>query len=217
MAEHDVSSLTDKLMSRTQGGPGLQRVSMPDGGEAYSGPLADKALKALGARAFTVDKSVILNRAFDRASAEDTALYAHEKFHERMAGSKSSDAEGGASHGGKDSEEMAARAIESMVHRAKQGEDFGSIMGDVNSGAMDSDAMGGAKEDDASKATVSSALIGGDKDRDPMDGYKAMLKEGFTHYQIVAQLKDEVIHALDRINDEQVFRSAESSFLGPVT
>jgi hypothetical protein len=209
--------LAQRLMARNAGGPGLHRVSMPDGGEAYSGPLANRALKALGARAFTVDKSVIVDRAFDRAKGEDQALYAHERFHQRESAHKAEGGEEGASHGGKDAEEMAARAIESMVlHRAKQGEDFGSIMGDVNSGAMDDAAKGGGGEggeDDPKKAKVVGALIGGGKDRDPMDGYKAMLKDGRTHWQIVNELKDHVIATLDRLNEEHEFRTTDASFL----
>ena len=207
------TSLASRLMSRSQGGPGLQRISMPDGGEAYSGPLASKALKALGARAFTVDKSVILDRAFDRAKSEDVAVYAHERFHERMAQHKGDEAENGASHGGVDAEESAARAIESMVlHRAKQGEDFGSIMGDVNSGAMD-DAAKSGEEHDPKKTKVAAALIGGGEDRDPMDGYKALLKDGRNHWQIVNELKDHVVATLDRLNEEHEFRAADDSFL----
>jgi len=205
--------LAQRLMARNAGGPGLHRVSMPDGGEAYSGPLANRALKALGARAFTVDKSVIVDRAFDRAKGEDQALYAHERFHQRESDHKAEGDEG-ASHGGKDAEEMAARAIESMVlHRSAQGEDFGSIMGDVNSGAMDDAAKDGGGENDPKKTKVSGALIGGGKDRDPMEGYKAMIKDGLNHWQIVGELKDHVVSTLDRINEEHEFRSAESSFL----
>jgi len=220
------SPLSQRLMSRQAGGPGLHRVSMADGGEAYSGALADRALGALGARAFTVDKSVIVNRSFDRAKAEDQALYAHERFHQRAAGQKAEGAEGGASHDGKDAEEMAARAMEAMVlHRAKGGDDFGSIMSDVNSGSMDDAAKGGGRGgeggegggNDPKKAKVSGALIGGGKDRDPMDGYKALLKDGRTHWQIVNELKDYVVVALERISEEHEFRSAEGSFLSGET
>jgi hypothetical protein len=204
--------LASRISARSQNAPGLHRVSLPDGGEAYSGPLASRALAALGARAFTVDKSVILDRAFNRSNPEDQALYAHERFHERMAAGKSDSAENGASHGGKDAEEMAARAIESMVlHRATKGEDFGAIMSDVNSGAMDGKAKDGGKDSD--KEMVSMALIGGDKDRDPMEGYKAMMKDGRTHWQIINELKDHVIAALERVNDENEFRTADGAFL----
>ncbi len=211
------TGLSKRLMARQGGGPGLHRVSMPDGGEAYSGALASRALGALGARAFTVDKSIIVDRAFDRAKGEDQALYAHERFHQRESAHKAEGGDEGASHGGKDAEEMAARAIEGMVlHRSKQGDDFGSIMGDVNSGAMDDAAKGGGGgggKKDPKKAEVSGALIGGGKDRDPMEGYKAMIKGGLNHWQIVNELKDHVVSTLDGLNEEHEFRSAESSFL----
>jgi len=214
------SSLASRLMSR-HGGPGLHRVSMPDGGEAYSGPLAQRALRTLGARAFTVDRSIIVSRAFDRDNPEDMGLYAHERFHQREAQGKSEDAENGADHDGRDAEEIAARAIERMVvHRARGGEDFGTVMRSVNSGEMDDAAKGkkgegeGEGEEDPNKPKVSKAVIGGDKDRDPMDGYKAMMKDGRTHWQIVNELKDHVMAALDRLNHEHAFRTTRHDFFG---
>ncbi len=48
---------------------------------------------------------------------------------------------------------------------------------------------------------------------DPMDGYKALLKDGRTHWQIVNELKDHVISSLGRLNEEHEFRSSEGSFL----
>ncbi len=216
-------SLASRLMSR-QSAPGLHRVSMPDGGEAYSGPLAQRALRTLGARAFTVDRSVILSRSFDRNNPEDMALYAHERFHQREAQGKAEEAENGASHGGRDAEEIAARAIERMVvHRARSGEDFGSVMRSVNSGEMDDQAKGGGGPggegegeggDDPNKPKVSKALIGGNKDRDPMEGYKALMKDGRTHWQIVNELKDHVVRTLERISDEHSFRSTRHDFFG---
>ena len=213
------SALSNRLMQRNQGGPGLHRVSMPDGGEAYSGALADRALNTLGARAFTMDESVIVGRSFDRAKGEDQALYAHERFHQREASHKAEGAEFGASHGGRDAEEMAARAMEAMVlHRAQQGEDFGSIMSDVNSGSMDDAAKAGEgasgdQADDPTRSTVPGALLDGGQDRDPMEGYKAMLNDGLTHWQIVNELKDHVLMTLDRINEEHEFRASEKSIL----
>ena len=57
-------SITSRLASRSARAP-LQRRSMPGGGEVWEGPLASKALKALGARAMTVDSSIIVGDDFD--------------------------------------------------------------------------------------------------------------------------------------------------------
>ena len=221
MSDEADGSLASRLMSR-HGGPGLHRVSMPDGGEAYSGPLAQRALRTLGARAFTVDRSIIVARSFDRDNPEDMGLYAHERFHQREAQHKSEDAENGASHDGRDAEEIAARAIERMVvHRARGGEDFGTVMRSVNSGEMDDKAKGGGGgggegegKEDSNAEKVSKAVIVGDKDRDPMDGYKALMRDGRSHWQIVNELKDHVIGTLDRLGTEHSFRSTRHDFFG---
>ena len=57
----------------------LQRVTVPGGGEAFTGPVASRALDALGARAMTLDRSVIVSEDFDPSKAEDKALLAHEE------------------------------------------------------------------------------------------------------------------------------------------
>lgn len=211
MSEEGSGSLANRLMSRN-GGPGLQRVSMPDGGEAYSGPLAQRALNTLGARAFTVDRSVILSRNFDRDNPEDMGLYAHEAFHQRMAAHRSADAEGGASHDGRDAEEIAARKMERMVvHQAKQGADFGSTMGKVHSGEMDDAAKGGSRGPDASKGdgageSGAPAAEGGAGKPDAMKGYWALRKKGHSHERIVDDLKRHVMAEMERQQEEQAFR-----------
>ena len=59
----------------------LRRVAMPDGGEVYRGDIATRALESLGARAFTVDRTIVVGEDFDPYDAEDAALYAHEMYH----------------------------------------------------------------------------------------------------------------------------------------
>ena len=87
---------------------------MPGGGSVYRGEVASRALKAVGARAMTVDRSIIVSEDFDPARPEDQALYAHEQYHVEHSGG-----EGG--HSVRDAEEVAARATEAMVfHRAKE-------------------------------------------------------------------------------------------------
>ena len=95
-------STTDRLMARNAG---LSRKTMADGGEVFQGALASRALKAVGARAMTMDGNIFVNEGFG-GTPEDQALYAHEKVHEEGSG--------GHDHGdhnrGNDPEEMAARA-----------------------------------------------------------------------------------------------------------
>jgi hypothetical protein len=103
---------THRLMDRKQ----LKRVNVPGGGEAFKGPTATRALKALGARAMTLDQSIIIGEDFDPNRPEDAALYAHEQLHVDRGGTA-------ATHAVHDAEEVAARAAEQMVlHRMASGE-----------------------------------------------------------------------------------------------
>ena len=103
---------TQRLVDRSQ----LKRINVPGGGEAFQGGTATRALKALGARAMTVDQSIVVSEDFDPQRPEDAALYAHEKLHVDRGGTQ-------ASHAVHDAEEVAARAVEEMVlHRMASGE-----------------------------------------------------------------------------------------------
>jgi hypothetical protein len=103
---------TNRLMDRNQ----LKRVNVPGGGEAFQGPTATRALKALGARAMTLDQSIVVGEDFDPNRPEDAALYAHEKLHVDRGGTA-------ATHAVHDAEEVSARAAEEMVlHRMAMGE-----------------------------------------------------------------------------------------------
>ena len=103
---------TQRLVDRSR----LKRVNVPGGGEAFQGDTATRALKALGARAMTVDQSIIVGEDFDPQRPEDAALYAHERLHMDRGGTQ-------ATHAVHDAEEVAARAAEEMVlHRMAAGE-----------------------------------------------------------------------------------------------
>ena len=97
----------DRLFRRRN----LKRGRGPDGGDVYQGPAATRALKALGAKAMTVDGSIVVSEDFDPSSPDDAALYAHEQHHVAMGGTR-------ATHHVHDAEEEAARAIQQMTfHR----------------------------------------------------------------------------------------------------
>ena len=87
----------------------LRRISVPGGGEAYTGPGATRALKALDARAMTLDRSIIVGEDFDPTRPEDAALFAHEKLHVDRGSTEAG------VHAVHDAEELAARAAEEVV------------------------------------------------------------------------------------------------------
>ena len=195
-------SIVERLMARND--PGVYRVSMPDGGEAYTGPTVKRALKALGARAMTMDNSVFVDEDFDLSNPEDQALYAHEVHHQMESG-------GTDEHGAHDAEEVAARAIERMVmHRSAKGDDFGEIMRDVRSGDVHRSV------ESAPIQRSSDAGAGGDEDeddRDPMKAYEAMIAKGKSHETVVRELRDHVLKSLDAIQLETTFRSGPGDFI----
>lgn len=173
----------------------LSRQSMNDGGEVFRGELATRALKAIGARAMTVDRTIIVNDDFDPSTPEDQALYAHEQYH----------VEHGDGHGGgggenfRDAEEIAARAAESMaLHRAIAGgvetgysESAGHKGGDHREGG--GDAAAGAGE-------ASTKPDHNNGEPSPEAGYNAMKAKGLRHNDIVDQLAQRILNTLDELD-----------------
>lgn len=213
MAERNTpgDSVTSRLMSRTD--PGLSRRRMTDGGEVYTGTLARRALRTLGARAFTMDGTIFVDPTFDASKPDDAALYAHERHHQTGSGG-----EGGNVAGTHDAEEKEAQQIEEMVfHRIQSGEDIGDILHDVTTGAAANAAKGGEQQKSAGPAgeMVSRAIVGGDKDRDPMEAYFQMRAEGWSHKRIVDDLRDHVVENLSRLQEEHGLRTGgEADFIG---
>ena len=167
-------SLSRRVASRDGG---LTRRTMSDGGEVYSGPAARRALRALGARAMTMDHTILVDDDFDESNPDDQALYAHERFHQMESG--------GADHPTSlnDAEEMGAQAIERMVlHRAHAGEDFGSIMRDVKSGATSLNAP----NSDGSPSGMNDD--GGQDLTETQKAYVALRKQGKSHRAIIDTL-----------------------------
>jgi hypothetical protein len=180
-------SLSRRLASRSGG---LYRRSMPDGGEVYSGPVAREALRTLGARAMTMDGTILVDEDFDVNDPEDRALYAHELHHQLESG--------GADHptSQNDAEEMAAQAIERMVlHRSSMGDDFGAILRDVRQGGAGAAAKG--EGGGGSAATGKSGL---EETSDAEEAYKALRRRGQSHQQIVDDLAR---HCMDLIRQRE--------------
>jgi len=187
--ENAVDRIEDRL-DRTE----LRRVAMPDGGEVYRGAVADRALDALDARAFTVDRTIIVGEDFDPYKAEDAALYAHEMYHVEAG-------DGGGGGGGenfRDAEEVAARAVESLVlsRMAIGGVEAGYAAGaGARKGGLQSGESGagvGARPGDAGAAPEDSQ-----GDPDPEKGYQAMVAQGMGHHEIVDRLARRVLRTLD--------------------
>jgi len=190
-------SLSQRLLSRSGGG--VSRRQMSDGGEVYAGPTVQRALKAVNARAFTMDEDIFVDEDFDESSPEDAALYAHEAHHQAHSGG---DEHG---HGSKGAEESAARAIERMVlHRAEAGEDMGQVLRDAKTNAP--------ADTSAADKMVSEALEqkhGGDT---PEAAYAAMLSQGKTHEEIVRELAEFVVKSLSEREESDQFRSTTSDW-----
>jgi hypothetical protein len=201
---------------------GLQRKDIGGGeGEVFSGPLASRALKAMGARAMTLDETVIVDEGFSTDSSEDQALYAHELVHAEGSG-------GAGAVGSRDSEEVTARAVESMVlHRSVMGESFGSIMRDMKEQGAAAIARSEAAHD-APQPTISRSKGGREAGKrgstlgkSPAPGtkdeikaaYKALLASGKKHDQIVRDLARYVIDAMRNSEDGIRFRAAPSRSL----
>ncbi len=173
-------SVVSRLAARSSRAP-LSRRAMPGGGEVWEGPLASRALKALGARAMTVDSNIIVGDDFDPSTPESQALYAHERFHQQVSG-------GAGSHHGNDAEEHAARAVEGMVlHRAATG---GTEVGA---------ALAGADVRDLPTAPAAASPGEGENERapDPSAGYQALQGQGLTHQDIIDKLSSAVVDVMD--------------------
>lgn len=207
--------LTNRLMARASGSAtaGLSRRGMADGGSVYTGPLARQALRALGARAFTVDDTIVVDPTFDASNPEDAALYAHERHHQARSGG-----DGGNAAGHHDTEERQAIAIEEMVlHRMQAGENIAQVMHDVVTGTALGAAKGAVEHGGYQPASdmITRAIKGGDKDRDPMEAYWHLRNNGRFHKDIVDELSQHCLWHVERLNEEHGYRTGgETDFLG---
>jgi len=187
--EAEEPTLTSRLHARNA--PGLLRRSMPDGGEVVTGPTARRALRALGARAMTMDRTIFVDEDFDVSRPEDAALYAHEQHHARESGGSD------AGHGPRDEEEIAARAIERMVlHRRARGEDLDAVLRDARDGITDD--PGAAGPADRAEPEASGA--------DPAAAYLALRDAGRSHAEIVDELARHVLDTLAASDEQEACR-----------
>ena len=162
--------------------------------EVFTGDLADDALNALGARAMTVDNEIIVNNQFNPNQADDQALLAHEMLHQEFSGGVA----GSSMH---DAEEVAARAVESMVfHRAKNGD----------SNPIPRKASELLREKDTQEAKSNSAANTAENPESERptaeQGVQILKERGFSHEMIVQHLMYKVVDELERKNMESIDR-----------
>ncbi len=174
----------DRLFRRRN----LKRGRGPDGGEVFQGPAATRALKALGAKAMTVDGSIVVADDFDPSSPEDAALYAHEQHHVEMGDTR-------ATHPVHDAEEQAARAVQQLTfHRMISREAEAGGGGDAGGGGED----GG---DEAAGDPVAEA-------------YDRLVGQGFSPQQIEQLVAERVVQLLEEKKElgEQRFSDLGRSY-----
>lgn len=194
----DRASTIERLASRAEK-PGLQRKQMAGGGEVYTGELASRSLKAVGARAMTVDRSIIVAEDFDPNKPEDAALFAHEQHHLEHSGGEGKNA-------GYDHEEMEARAVERMVlHRSRTG-------GPEMHEAAHTSAPGGAPTGSGGAAHERPGAA--ESDGNASAGYQALLAQGLSHHDIVQKLAREAIQGLESAREQRSLRWGDKKAFG---
>lgn len=165
----------------------LSRTGMADGGEVVRGKLAQRALDAVGARAMTLDHTIVVGEDFDPSAPEDQALYAHERLHQRESGGAE------AHHGDHDAEEQEARRVEAMVLQRRR------------DGASLEDAMAGTH--DPEHAGADQPAPG---EVDPLQAYRHLRAQGMSHEAIVRTLARFVLDELWREGEEAGLRGGRS-------
>lgn len=206
MPEHHTpgEDTVDRLMARNQ----LQRVSVPGGGEAFTGPLAGRALEALGGQAMTVDRTIIVPEGFDPSNPEHMSLYAHEQYHQQMGSGE------GGTHHIHDAEEVAARAVQRMVlHRAAKGGYEGGYAPGGGAGVPRPDPN--ASLDEGGRGVTDFNAAGSEKpdaldtDPDGRRGYLALKAQGLSHTDIVDKLAREIISVMDAQKEASQHRQVD--------
>jgi len=174
----------------------LREESVAGGGKVIRGDLASRALEVLGARAMTLDRSVVVADDFNMQDVEDQALFAHEQYH-AMYGD--GDGGGGGSNY-RDAEEIAARAVERMVlsRSAKGGYEAGG-------GGATRGVGGHGHAHTAGDSAGGGTAAGNQQTKDEKDdptktpdrGYSALRADGLSHTEVVEFLARKVLHAHD--------------------
>lgn len=183
-----VNRLADRL-DRSQ----LERQAMPGGGTVFRGPLASRALKAVGARAMTLDRQIIVGDDFNASNPEDQALFAHEQHHALHGDGDG----GGGGENFQDAEETAARAVERMVLHREGGYEGGYEPGAGGSDKAQGAADLGGRGAGAGVQSAADNVDGREKKPSSTRGYNVLLSRGMSHNDIVDEMARRASGALD--------------------
>jgi hypothetical protein len=190
------SRLLDRVSGRLDRSQ-LRQESVGGKGQVFRGELASRALETLGARAMTLDKSIIVGDDVQSHSAEGQALFAHEMYHVTHSGGSGGDS--GSNF--RDAEEIAARAEESAVlsRAAMQGGYEGGYTAGAGGGSGEAwgRADSGGKATNPRTSTASEKNPASSSDPDPIRGYWMMVEMGYSHADIVDELTRKAIGAKD--------------------
>lgn len=164
-----------------------------DGADVFGGDLAQRALKALGARAMTVDRNIIVGESFDASKPEDRALLEHEKVHLAQSG-------GVGENAGRDHEEVMARAVERMVlHQASGGMESHEVQ----------HSMPGAGAGHAGGVAQSGGNQLDKNDNAAVRGYLALRARGMPHEAIVELLARELMAGMASQREQAAMRFSD--------
>jgi hypothetical protein len=182
--------VSDRLTGRLDRSE-LRHQTMSSGQGVFRGELATRALEAVGARAMTLDRSVLVGDSFDPSRAEDQALYAHERYHAEHGDGDG----GGAGNNFRDAEEIAARAVERLsLHNATAGgHEIGGSSHAGGSGAQSDRHQAVTEQAEKAMAPSETAETTAPE---PSTGYKALRSQGLSHEQVVQQLAQEVLRSI---------------------
>lgn len=181
-------------------------MSVPNQGEAYTGPEVTRALRAMDAEAMTLDGTILVAEDFDPSKATDAALFAHEQYHVEHG------RDGQLSHAVHDAEEVAARAVEAMVlHRMAGGYDAGYQPG-AGSGSTpgagktpDNEGRGSSESNSGASNQAESVDAGPDAVR----GYWLLRHQGFSHTDVVDKLARDVVSAIEDAGQSGLARTGD--------
>lgn len=172
---------------------GVLQKNVASHGEVFSGELADQALDAVGARAMTMNGEIIVNSNFDLSNPTDQAEYAHELYHQARSG-------GAAGDKIRDAEEIAARAIESMVFHQAGGGRSDALPTNIEDlfQQAENPATPSATEGETN-GTVTAAFENGEPSA--ILGYQVLREQGMTHGEVVYMLTQMMIDQHDQSQD----------------
>lgn len=186
MARRKRTSIGESFSNRISGRSDL-RSERVGNEEVFRGALADRALQAVNARAGTIDGEIIVNSGFNANTPEGQALLTHEMYHKENSG-------GVAGHSIRDAEELAARALESMVFQEAQSTGKNVVpqsASELLKQAKDIQTKQNQGEpynpEDPSAPFEASAVR----------GFQALMAQGYTHEQLL----QECVHRLLSHND----------------